>query len=201
MSPRFILIAACALFVLTIGACCATGGGVYEVDGAKFTRTKPVFGAPSAAVAPSVYIDTNASFSGAPIGWARFSTLKPYDIWLSYTDPAATFSSLEVTSVVIRYADGTTESTAISALSLPLRQSFSVHTATNSSSGKVVTTTSSVVQADLLGVITKDQNLEIEIEGYFIEKSGALSPFRIEESYQYMRERKSRPMYEMWKSI
>jgi hypothetical protein len=129
---------------------------------------------------PRIEIDTN--ISAGMVGGAVKSN-KPYDIRAYYMDDTFTFASAEFTEVTVTYADGTTDPGA-SALKLPIIATGRPYESHNSvAGGAVVVNKSRMLQAELNGAITRDEDFTLEIQGKFTKDDGTIIPFAIKEKY------------------
>lgn len=137
---------------------------------------------------PKIDIDTNVS---AGMMGGDVKSNKPYDIQAYYMDDTFTFESAEFTKVAVTYADGTVDP-GVGALKLPVRVPQRGHERHNSmDGGAVVVTKSRIIHAELPGIITRDEDFTLLIEGRFTKDDGTIIPFRIKERYEISWEKRT----------
>lgn len=182
----FALLAACA----GMPSCnpLSPPSGTYTIDTVEFVPSNP--GSQSAGPAPGIWIDTNTKLSGLSGGTVRSS--KPYGLALDYTDSTFTFSSAEITGVKVIYDDGSIDPGA-SSLKLPLRIAAREHESINSvSGGRTVKSRDRVISGRIPGVIGRDEDFTLQIEGTFTKDDGSWLPFTIDQHYEIRTERGTR---------
>ncbi|WP_338689668.1 hypothetical protein [Haloferula helveola] len=169
------------------------GGLQYKMDTTAFKMITPA--PPSRGPVPDTYIDTNMSISGMFGGKIR--TRKPYAVGSDYTDESFTLEAVEFTRVMVTYGDGTADPGA-AAFKLPRRFDARPYESYNSmSGGRVVKSTVNSISGKLRGVITRDEDFTLLLEGTVIKKDGTREPFNLKERYEPIRDTTTRSWAEV----
>lgn len=149
-------------------------------------------------VAPGVWIDTNINNPG--LFTRKVRSTSPYGIHLDHTDSTQTFQALEVTALKVTYTDGTIEPAA-ARLKLPLSWRYRPYTAVNSTSEGIVRETLHVLSADLKGLITRDEDFELELTGQFKREDEAPIPFAADLDFEMFRDKRVVTRAEFFKDV
>ena len=143
----------------------------------------------TATPVPKIAIDTNISVGSLMGGSVK--SAKPYDIQAHYLDDTFTFATAEFTKVTVTYADGTADPGG-AALKLPIRFHARPYESHNSmAGGAIVVIKYRIIQAELLGTISRDEPFTLIIEGQFIKDDGNVIPFSISEKYDISRDKRT----------
>lgn len=191
---------ALAIVVLPIVFLVVTGGGIWDRDVIRFRRVARSQEEVE-VLRPGSSVDTNIRMYGVPIFWGGERSRPPYDIILDLTDSTLTLREVEVTSVVVRYADGTMVTAGSAGRTLPRTFSLYSYESRNSSSRGIIESTVMVLQAELKGWITKNQDLTLEVKGRFLDESGGSIPFEFQDSFEWEREVETKRMLDLWKDV
>jgi hypothetical protein len=144
---------------------------------------------------PGIWIDTNTELRG--LWGGTIESHAPYAIAFDYTDDAADLEKLEFTRVAITYDDGASEPAA-TALTLPITVGARESETVNSmSGGRVVRSTVRVLSGRIPGVITRDASFRLVMEGRFVKKDGSVVPFAIDQRWDVVFERTTKPAGEV----
>jgi hypothetical protein len=137
---------------------------------------------------PKVEIETNMSVGSLMGGSVK--SKKPYQLDVYYMDDASMFASIDLTTVTVTYADGTTDP-RVAALKLPMHIQARLYESYNSTSEGVVKNTGRIIQARLPGVISRDESFTLLIKGRFTKPDGTTIPFTISEKYDISRDKRT----------
>ena len=168
-----------AMICTLIQACDQTGASLEpnKVQSIIFEQTKPLTS--SARMVPKVWLDTNLK-----VTWLmNVKSQKPYHICIDYTDNSASLTALEITKVKVTYNNGIVEA-ATKNIKLPHRINVRKYETINSmSDGRIVKSSVNILSDILSDVITRDESLRLEMEGFFTTKTGINHPFAV--GYDY----------------
>jgi hypothetical protein len=136
----------------------------------------------------NVRIDTNVTEPG--LFTSQYRSSSPYDVVLDYTDSSQTFQEFEVTDLEIVYSDGSVEP-VVGSLEFPRTWSFRKYEAVNSNGTEVVRQDVSVLSAEVVGVITRDQDFVLELSGRLHREGGEPVVVRIHRAFQVTRDERT----------
>lgn len=165
--------------------------GVHKFDTVEFEQTSPP--PVSAKPVPIVWLDTNLEVDGL-FGGGTVKSRKPYHIRIDYTDNTSSFETLEVTKLKVVYDDGKVEGGA-EGLTLPSRILARDYTTVNSGTGgRIFKAKVNLLSGTLRDVITRDESLTLEMEGFFTTKAGVKHAFAISYHYTVQFDKGARPL-------
>lgn len=176
-----------SLAALTLTSLLASCGGEVSIDVMQFRVVETGEGADAATgLVPSLSIDTNVSEPGLTVRTYRSSS--PYDLRVELTDPGQAIESLEITSLTITYSDGSVEPRAAE-LDLPVTwDARSLESINSNSKGEVVRSTVSVLDGELEGLITRDEDIRVEMRGRLLRKEGEGAAFTVVTAFEAHRD-------------
>lgn len=188
------------LFVVVIPACqfLTVITGSLKIDTAQFTLTDPATATSGAdgGKEPGLWIDTNMSIN---LFWGTLKTSKPYSIAVDKTDTSFTYASVVFTKLNITYDDGSSETNLPS---LPLTIKSEDYTSTNSvSGGNIAQTKMRLISGKIPGVITRDEPFTLDLEGHFKLDDGSQVPFKINQHYDVVIEKTTKPTMDVLQDI
>lgn len=165
--------------------------GVHKYDTVIFDLKDP----PLAGVkpVPNVWVDTNMEVKGLIRG-GTVQSRKPYHIRIDHTDNTFSLSALEIAKVKVVYDDGKIEG-ATKGLKLPIRILAKDYETVNSTrGGRIVKAKVNLLSGVLKDVITRDESLTLNIEGFFTTKKGVKETFTIDSHYLVRFDKGTRPL-------
>jgi hypothetical protein len=86
-------------------------------------------------------------------------------------------------------------------LTFPLKSRFRPHEAVNSTSNGVVRTQLSVLSAEVRDLITRDEDLRVELSGQLSRKAGDPIPFMLDQRFTKVHERRTVSTAEAFKDV
>ena len=186
-----------ALSLLWLPAC----GGDIHIDTIDFLPD-PVVAAeyeqPVPGLRPSVDVNTNITDPGLFV--REYRSRSPYGIRLRYTDPTQTFAELVLEEFAVSYADGAIESNA-SEQTLPMRYKLRANETVNSTNDGVTRSTVRVLDAELKGVITRDEEFRVRIAGHLVKEEGEVIPFDFTEQFTPVRHQRTMGRLEAYQDV